>query len=282
MAAPKKKSPAKPRRKKSPFFSGKISKSLYVVLFLLIVSGIGYHYRNALAYYFSFKTNKTWDNDKLHSIRNVQILSDHKEYVAGIDVSEYQGEINWAVADSVEGVAPIGFVFIRATYGEDCLDKQYRRNWSAVKKTPMIRGAYHYYRPDENSIRQAQNFINNVTLADGDLPPVLDVERIPEGQSIDSLKKGVRRWLTKVEKHYKVRPIIYSGEKYYLDFLRDEFKEYTVWIANYNFFVENIDDGWQFWQFTQNGTVQGIDGDVDINIFNGNGPELRRVRIKKN
>ncbi|RZJ30901.1 MAG: glycoside hydrolase family 25 protein [Flavobacterium sp.] len=281
MSAPKKKIPRKPRRKRIAFFSGKISKSLYVVLFLLIVFGVGYYYRNALAYYFSFKTDKTWDNERLHSIRNTQIISSHDGYVAGIDVSEYQGEIDWTVTDSVEGKFPIGFVFIRATYGEDCIDARFKSNWPAVKKTPMIRGAYHYYRPDENSIKQAQNFINNVTLTEGDLPPVLDIEKIPEGQSIDSLKTGIRRWLTKVEKHYKVKPIIYSGEKYYYDFLRDEFKQYTVWIANYNFFVEEIDEGWQFWQFTQNGTAKGIEGDVDIDIFNGDGVALRRIRIKK-
>lgn len=277
-----KKSRAKnPRRKKIAFFSRKISRSLYVVLFLLIAFGAGYHYRNALAYYFSFKSHKSWDDDRLHSIRNVQILSAHDPYVAGIDVSEYQGKIDWTVTDSIEGGFPIGFVFIRATYGKDCLDAQFRNNWAAVKRTPMLRGAYHYYRPDENSVKQAQNFINNVALSNGDLPPVLDIEKIPEGQSIDSLKIGIRRWLEKIEKHYKVRPIIYSGEKYYYDFLRDEFKEYTVWIANYNFFVEQIDDGWQFWQFTQNGTAKGIKGDVDINVFNGDGPALRRIRIQK-
>jgi lysozyme len=270
----------KPRKKRIAFLNGKVSKVLYIVLFLLILCAIGYHYRNALAYYFSFKTNKSWNNEKLHSIRNLQVLGNHENHVVGIDVSEYQGKINWAVTDSVEGSFPIEFVFIRATYGEDCLDAQFRKNWREVKQTPMVRGAYHYYRPDENSIKQAQNFINNVTLEKGDLPPVLDVERIPEGQSIERLKVGIRRWLEKVEKHYGFQPIIYSGDSYYNDFLKEEFKSYTVWVANYNFLKEEIEPGWQFWQFTQNGTAKGIDGDVDINIFNGDGPALRRIRKK--
>lgn len=270
----------KPQKKKIPFLNGKVSKGLYVVLFLLVISAIGYHYRNALAYYFSFKTNKSWNDEKLHSIRNLQVLGNHEDHVVGIDVSQYQGKINWAVTDSVEGSFPIGFVFIRATYGEDCLDTQFRKNWREVKQTPMVRGAYHYYRPDENSIKQAQNFINNVTLEKGDLPPVLDVERIPEGQSIDRLKVGIRRWLEKVEKHYGMQPIIYSGDSYYNDFLEEEFRAYTVWVANYNFLKEEIEPGWQFWQFTQNGTAKGIKGDVDINIFNGDGPALRRIRKK--
>jgi lysozyme len=279
VAAPKKSSRSV-RRRRIPFLNKKVSKGLYIVVFLLALVAVGYRYRMPLAYYFGFKTHKSWTADKEHFIRNIQVLERQSNYVAGIDVSEYQGEVDWTVTDSVEDTYPIGFVFIRATYGQEDLDREFRNNWREVKKTPMVRGAYHYYRPDENSIKQAQNYIDNVKLESGDLPPVLDVERIPEDQSIDSLKVGIRRWLRKVEKLYGMRPIIYSGEKYYLDFLKDEFKTYTVWVANYNFHVEEIDPGWQFWQFTQNGTAKGIDGDVDINIFNGDGTALRRIRKK--
>jgi lysozyme len=92
---------------------------------------------------------------------------------------------------------------------------------------------------------------------------------------------GLKRWLTKVEKHYKMRPIIYSGERYYNDFLKDEFEGYTFWIANYNFFVENIKDDWQFWQFTEKATVPGISGPVDMNIYNGT-PKMLRYLTKSN
>ena len=275
----RKKSARRPRRLKG-FLSPKISRSLYVILLLLIMGGVTYHYRNALAYYFSFRSDKTWDDRKLHAIRNAQVLSRHDDHVVGIDVSEYQGPIDWRKTDSVESTAKIGFVFIRATYGKDCLDAQFRRNWRGAKEAHMVRGAYHYYRPDENSVKQAQNFINNVPLLKGDLPPVLDIERIPEGQPVDSLKVGLRRWLTKVGKHYRVRPIVYCGDRYYADFLMEEFKAYTVWIANYNFLQETIEPGWQFWQFTQNGSVKGIDGDTDIDIFNGNKEDLDRIRLK--
>jgi lysozyme len=278
--ASKKPTVRRPRKRKIAFFSSKISRSLYVALFVFILCGIGYHYRNALTYYFSFRSDKTWDERKLHAIRNVQVLSRHADNVVGIDVSEYQGEVNWRYTDSVEGACKIGFAFIRATYGDDCLDAQFRHNWRGAREAGMIRGAYHYYRPDENSLKQAQNFITNVPLLRGDLPPVLDIERIPEGQSVDSLKIGLRRWLAAVERHYHVRPIVYCGEKYYYDFLQDEFKAYTVWVANYNFMQETIDPGWQFWQFTQNGSVKGIPGDTDIDIFNGTQNDLNRIRLK--
>jgi len=113
--AARKKSSAKTRKRKNPFLSRKISKTWYVVLLLLVIFGAGYHYRNELAYYFSFKTDKTWQEDKRHHIRNTQVMESHPENVFGIDVSEYQGEINWSETDSVEDKFPIGFVFIRAT-----------------------------------------------------------------------------------------------------------------------------------------------------------------------
>ena len=116
---------------------------------------------------------------------------------------------------------------------------------------------------------QAKNFIATVKLQKGDLPPVLDIEQLPKNQSLDSLKVGLRRWLVKVEDHYKKKPIIYSGEKYYENFLKEEFSDYTFWIANYNFFVEDMKEDWLFWQFTEKATVGGIKGNVDVNIYNG-------------
>lgn len=271
--------PKKSRARKKPsILNKKISPALFVVLALFLIFGIGYYYKNALAYYFSFRSDKV---SEAHAIRNLQIMTDHENQAIGFDVSEYQGKIDWTKTDSIAETFPLEFVFIRATYGKDGKDAEFKPNWDATGKRKIIRGAYHYYRPDENSLEQAQNFIDNVKLSKGDLPPVLDIERIPEGQSIDSLKKGLRRWLDKVENHYKVKPIIYCGESYYYDFLAEEFKAYTAWIANYNFFVEEIDEGWQFWQFTQNGTIPGIVGDVDVNIFNGTSEDLKRVTIKK-
>ena len=106
-------------------------------------------------------------------------------------------------------------------------------------------------------------------LSKGDLPPILDIEKLPKTQSIDSLKVGLKRWLKKVEQHYKIKPIIYSGESYYNDFLRDEFSEYPFWIANYNFWRKEMDADWMLWQFTEKAQVNGIDGLVDVNVYDG-------------
>jgi lysozyme len=260
----------KPSKKKT-FFSGKIIGfiiALVVVLFLALTT---YHYRDALAYYFSFKTKHKTENNatKVEEARIFQVLKHHDKKVFGFDVSEYQGKINWEATKSVEDTFQLKFVFIRATAGKDKVDSRFNQNWKNAKENGLIRGAYHYYRPNENSIQQATNFIKTVKLQKGDFPPVLDIENLPKTQSIDSLKVGLKRWLTKVEDHYNVKPIIYSGESYYKDFLDDEFDGYTFWIANYNFFLEDIKDHWTIWQFTEKGTVPGIEGPVDINIYNG-------------
>ncbi|HLN94857.1 MAG TPA: glycoside hydrolase family 25 protein [Flavobacterium sp.] len=249
------------------------------ILILLLLLGIGvFHYRNAIAYYFSFRNDKqakTPEQKRLQRIREFQVLERHAPRAAGIDVSEYQGRIIWDSVRNVAGQFPIEYVFIRATAGSDRPDAAFKRNWKGAAKAGLLKGAYHYYRPDENSIKQADLFIRTVTLRKGDLPPVLDIEKVPASQSVDSLKKGLKRWLDKVEAHYHMKPIIYTGEKYYDAFLADDFPDYPFWIANYNFFVEEIDDDWLMWQFSESARVSGIKGTVDLNIFNGTKKELR-------
>jgi lysozyme len=254
-------------------------KGIFFFLFLIIFFVGIYHYRNAILYYFSFKSDKVLKEDKVAEARIFQILKSHEELTFGCDVSEYQGEIDWSQIDSLEGNFKLHFVLIRATAGNDKEDNRYDENWKGAKKQKLIRGAYHYYRPDENSAEQAQNFIKTVQLKKGDLPPVLDIEQLPDDQSVEELKKGLRRWLDKVHAHYKVRPIIYTGEKYYENFLKEEFKGYTFWIANYNFFVEEIKEDWLFWQFTEKATIKGINARVDLNIYNGTPKMLQYLTI---
>lgn len=269
--------------KKKSFFSAKLRTFAISVLLVALVFGIVYHYRDGLAYYLSFKTDKILKNKaeakRIADIRNHQVLEKHTGRMVGIDVSEYQGKIDWTAVDNVEDEFPVTFVFIRATAGNDRPDNYFKKNWAGAKKNNIIRGAYHYYRPNENSLEQAALFIKTVKLKKGDLPPVLDIERLPKNQSLDSLKVGLKRWLNKVELYYGVKPIIYTGEKYYADFLHEEFKDYPFWIANYNFFVEEMKDNWLFWQFTEKASIDGINGTVDVNIFNGTDKEMRYLTV---
>lgn len=271
-------------QKKSSFFSGKIVQYLLLSFLVLVLLAVGYHYRNGLAYYFSFKSNKAVleerEAKRISDVRNFQVLEKHAGQSIGIDVSEYQGQISWSYVDTIENKYPLHFVFIRATVGKDRLDRQFKRNWLGAKKNKMIRGAYHYYRPNENSLEQAELFISMVKLEKGDLPPVLDIEKLPKNQSIANLKIGLRRWLKAVEAHYGVKPIIYSGERYYDDFLKEEFSDYLFWIANYNFYREQIESDWLFWQFTEKASIPGIKGNVDVNIYNGDLQQLQFITVE--
>jgi lysozyme len=263
-------------KKKKSFFS---TKSAILFLFSISISIGLYHYRNAILYYFSFKSDKVIKEDKVAQARIYQILKAHDHLTFGLDVSQYQGKINWEVIDSVENNFKLHYVLIRAPAGNNKVDSQFKTNWKAAKHQKLLRGAYHYYRPNENSLEQAEKFIQTVQLKKGDLPPVLDIEQLPKNQSMANLKKGLQRWLDKVETHYKVKPIIYTGEKYYENFLKDEFEGYTFWIANYNFFVEEIKEDWLFWQFTEKANIAGIEEKVDLNIYNGTPKMLEYLTI---
>jgi lysozyme len=267
-----------PSKQKSNSISKWVIRFFVFVFIFFVLLGI-YKFRDGFLYYLGFKTDKyanelSADERKLTDIRIYEVLHKHDDKAIGFDVSEYQSEIDWEQTYHVDESFELSFVFIRATAGKNKTDIRFKENWKASKERQLIRGAYHYYRPNENSIEQAENFIKNVKLEKGDLPPVLDIEKLPRKQSIDSLKVGLRRWLKKVEKHYKVKPIIYSGESYYTDFLRDEFSDYPLWIANYNFWRNHLEADWLFWQFTEKAQIEGIEGMVDLNVFNGDKNKL--------
>jgi lysozyme len=271
----------KTSRRKRSLWKSSLFRLIIALCGLLFLLAVGFHYRNGLLYYLGFKSHKviaTKEERRFSDVRNFQVLSKYEDKVVGLDVSQYQGKIDWNQVGFVEDNFPLQFVFIRATVGKDKVDATFDSNWKQAHKK-LICGAYHYYRPNENSLEQANHFIKNVRLRTGDLPPILDIESMPKNQSIDSLKIGLKRWLEKVDGHYKVRPIIYTNAKFYDTFLKDDFEGYTFWIANYNFFVEDIQDDWLFWQFTESATIPGIEGNVDLNIYNGTPKMLRYLTI---
>lgn len=276
---------AKPKKSSKNITQGKILKYSLLLLFSAFLIAMAYQYRHGFLYWLGFKTDKrieslSKEERKIADLRTYEILARHKDKVFGIDVSHYQGKIEWETVANDNPDFPLGFVFVRATAGGKKLDSEFKNNWKGAKSSGFLRGAYHYYRPDENSIKQADNFIKNVKLAEGDLPPVLDIEKIPNKQNLDSLKTGLKRWLVKVENHYGVKPIIYSGESFYSDFLKKEFRGYDLWIANYSVFADEIRKDWLFWQFTDKAILKGIETNIDVNIYNGSYVALRKMCIK--
>lgn len=254
--------------------SKKTSKIIFWTLAILIAGFCIAFFFSDIREFLKFEDRKS---QTLASFKN-----DLEQYsVFGIDVSQYQANINWEELKAEEN---IDFVFIRATAGKSAIDKTFVVNWAKAKKNKIIRGAYHYYRPDENSTEQAMFFIKTVNLEQGDFPPILDIEKYSRIQSLHNLKSGLLNWLKIVEEHYGVIPILYTYNRFFVTtILNDErFDRYPVWIAWYNIKgnPENIKKGWIFWQFTDKGSLKGIEGDVDINVFNGKLQNLDGLRIK--
>lgn len=261
---------------KGSFFSSSLFFKLIMVSSLLVVL---YSQKNTIKRYLGFTTDKILYSEA-SSMPIDKVLDAHIEKSFGVDLSEYQDKVDWEKCKEIDGGYPIEFVLIRATVGNERADKKFHKYFQKAKEKGFIVGAYHYYRPNENSIEQAENFIKHVTLVEGDFPPVLDIEKLPRTQSIARLKVGLQRWLDKIEKHYGVKPIIYSSESYYEDFLKEDFETYPFWIANYTAFYKDIEDEWSIWQFTENGKVDGIHGKVDVNIYNGSSVALKELLIK--
>ena len=164
--------------------------SIAIPFVLILLVGI-WQYRHSIIYYFHVlfdKEIKTADSEKSkHDARNILLKQAHNDKSFGIDVSQYQGTIKWDSVRLINQEFAVDFVFVRATMGERAKDSQFAKNWEGVRSIHKLRGAYHYFRPNENSIKQANNFIKTVKLRPGDLPPVLDIEERPRHQSMEAL-----------------------------------------------------------------------------------------------
>jgi lysozyme len=197
----------------------------------------------------------------------------HAMPVQGIDVSYWQGDIDWQKA----GKAGISFAYIKATEGGDRLDPKFRRNWREAKRAGIARGAYHFMYWCRSAKEQAAWFISHVPRDASALPPVLDVEwnsqsktcpqRIPRALAIAKIKI----MLEAMEAHAGKRPIIYTEPKFHREVLEGAFADHEFWLRSVAAAPDDAYQarGWAFWQFTTTGRVPGILGPVDRNSFNG-------------
>lgn len=200
------------------------------------------------------------------------------EYTFGIDISHYQGTIDWASVKTTHH--PIQFIFVRATMGEDGLDKTFATNYQEAKNYGYLRGAYHYYRPNEDATKQFENFSAAVQLDSGDLRPVLDIEELGDS-SLEHLRTGLHTWLALAEEAFGAKPIIYTGRSFYIDYLKGHVDDYPLWIACYSEKHKVNDVEWTFHQFTDKVIVNGIPHKVDGNDFKGTVDSLKTLCLVK-
>ena len=202
--------------------------------------------------------------------------------IHGIDISHHQGTIDWGKLRDHGTInkLPVRFVMIKATEGSSETDENFYDNFHQAREHGFTRGAYHFYSVHSPADTQARHFLNQVKLENGDLPPVLDVEHKPKKQSDEEFRRSIKQWLDIVEKHYKVKPIIYTYYKFKMKYLNDSiFDSYPYWIAHY--YVDSVEykGRWKFWQHTDAGKLPGIKGNVDLNIYNGSYYDLRQMTI---
>ena len=193
--------------------------------------------------------------------------------VHGIDVSKYQGEIDWnAVRDG--GIA---FAYLKATEGGDRLDEKFNDNWRAAKAAGVPRGAYHFWYHCRPGIEQAAWFIRNVPKDRSALPPVIDVEWTPFSPTCtkrparEDLISEVTAMADKLEAHYGQRPILYIPIDVHRDRMVGAFPRHEVWARAVADHPDNVYENraFRFWQYTEKGSVPGISGGVDKNAFAG-------------
>lgn len=200
--------------------------------------------------------------------------------IHGIDVSRYQRNIDWTeVRDMEVNEIKLGFVFMKATEGINDADPYFKRNWRQARKAGMTRGAYHFFLATKDGKTQARNFIDQVELVTGDMPPVLDVEQT-YGVPLEKLRIEVKKWLEVTEKYYGVKPIIYTSVDFYERNLKGIFDDYPLWIAHYlQKQKPRIKRDWSFWQYSEKGRVNGITSSVDFNAFNGDSLAFRSMLV---
>ena len=199
--------------------------------------------------------------------------SKDKYPVRGVDVSSYQGKIDWQVLSSQN----ISFAFIKATEGSTFVDSCFAYNYNEAMKTDLRIGAYHFFSFDSPGETQADNFMATVPITEHMLPPVVDFEFYVDKEKNPPEAKAVRAQLDdlleKLETHYGLKPILYATDKSYSLYLSGYYSDYDIWIRNVISSASLPDSReWTFWQFTDREKLQGYSGEekyIDVNVFYG-------------
>ena len=197
--------------------------------------------------------------------------SDKAYPVRGVDVSAYQGDIDWNALAKQN----ISFAFIKATEGSSFVDKHFSRNWQQAVRTNLKIGAYHFFSFDSSGLTQAENFIRTVPDAQGTLPPVVDFEFYADKEKnipdINSARENLNILLDKLTQHYHKKPIIYATMKTYDLYIKGSYPDYPIWIRDVLKTPKLPDNRlWTFWQYSDRGRLKGYTGQekfIDLNVF---------------
>lgn len=195
--------------------------------------------------------------------------------IRGVDVSHYQGEIDWKVL-SGQG---IDFAYIKATEGSSHTDPEFMKNWMGAQAVNLKAGAYHFFSFDSQANDQLLHFIQTVPDSDQMLPPAVDFEfygdkKVNPPDKREAVEQ-LKILLEGLEAYYEVRPVLYATEDSWQMYLQEGFEDYPLWIRNV-IRKPQIDPEWLFWQFTNRERLKGYEGQekfIDMNVFAGDREE---------
>lgn len=194
--------------------------------------------------------------------------------VKGVDVSYYQGTIDWSAAKG----AGVKFAIARVSDGTTFEDPKFAANWSGMKAQGIVRGVYQFFRPGQDPVKQADllvDTINKLGTQATDLPPVMDIETV-DGVATSTLRANMKKWLDRVEQRVGRKPIIYTAA-FMSSTIGTGWTAYPLWVANYGVSCPTMPSDWtkwKFWQSSSTGKVAGISGNVDVDAWNGTLQEL--------
>lgn len=196
--------------------------------------------------------------------------------IRGVDVSHYQGEIDWQELAAQD----ISFAYIKATEGTTYTDECFKKNWAAASETELAVGAYHFFSFSSPGKNQAEHFIEIVGSLSGKLIPAVDVEYYGSEQpDKEAVIQELTDLLKTLEEMYDVKPVIYTTYTAYHDFIKGNFDEYPLWIRNV-YFTPNLGllGKWSIWQYTDREILDGYSGEeryIDVDVFGGNEEEWK-------
>lgn len=240
------------------------------------------------AHIFTFGSNNpAWDSYNADSKPLVDILSSYvanaptinpvvtpppSTAVLGFDVSHHQVGNDWSKIDQ-----KYSFAIARCANGVT-VDETFATNWSEMHRIGLISGTYQYFRPTQNPTTQANLLLNLIgnKYNSGDIRPILDVE-VDEGSSNTQLASSIQVWINVIRSKTGVMPIMYSNQSFWNSHSLPDFG-CELWIANYDVPAPHIPNAfktWKIWQYTSKGAVSGINGNVDIDRWNGTLEELK-------
>ncbi|MFH1465047.1 MAG: GH25 family lysozyme [Pseudomonadota bacterium] len=195
------------------------------------------------------------------------------EVIGGIDVSYWQGTIDWnkAANDGLDfAIVRIGDGFYE--------DPKFEENWQGARNNGLVRGSYQYFRASQDPVAQAEIVARKLgSMTEEDIPAVLDIETT-DGVSTSHVADAMHDWLDTVERETGRVPIIYTSPGLWPSMVGSEdFSEYPLWVAHWGTSCPTLPthwDHWVFWQTSSDGAIDGISGRVDTDVFNGSLDDL--------